>query len=107
MTSPDTAAENERLAQVAAKILDKVGAAAVQAHRERVHIRPPAPGHAVIACRCGRMLNITDMCRRRHPPQTGQAPQIPRITCAPCADLTVPLGLSVGAVIRAVEGGAE
>ena len=49
-----------------------------------VRIVPPLPGLAVLACRCGRILALTDMHRPSRPgPRSG--PTIAPIRCSGCA----------------------
>lgn len=67
------------------------------------YVDHPGLGVAVLACRCGKMLDSADMCRRRHPAQTGAAAAVERITCAGCADVAVPLGRTIASVIRDFE----
>lgn len=50
-----------------------------------VEIDPPAPGVAVMACRCGAVLDLADMHRPPRPGNTGAAPLIDPITCEECA----------------------
>ena len=56
----------------------------------RVKIDPPEPETAVLACRCGRVLDLDDMVSAppvRPEPETtsGEAFLIPRIVCSDCA----------------------
>jgi hypothetical protein len=97
----------ENLAVLAARLTDQVGDDAVRAHREGIRIRPPAPGAAVLACRCGRILDGADMRRVRQPRAEGSMPAIERIACAPCAAFAEH-DPSIGEIIRAIagEGGA-
>ena len=49
-------------------------------------VQPPPPGHAVLACRCGKALDLTDM-RIRDAGRYGNGdPRLGRITCATCAN---------------------
>jgi len=56
----------------------------------RVKIDPPEPETAVLACRCGRVLDLDDMVRAptlTPEPEviSGGAFRIPRIVCEDCA----------------------
>jgi hypothetical protein len=82
VTDHDTA-ENDRLAQIAARILDKIGDAAVNTHRRPRRIRPPAPGRAVLACGCGQVMDADQM--RRLPMSLGDSTFIRPIVCGRCA----------------------
>jgi hypothetical protein len=94
---------DEDLAKLAARLTDQLGDELVGAYRDRIRITPPGRDAAVLACRCGTVLDAGDMCRRTHRRQKGDAARVDRITCAACADVTMPLGHSIAAVIRAVE----
>jgi hypothetical protein len=75
----------ESLAVLAAELTDQVGDDAVRAHRAGIRIRPPKPGTALLACRCGRVLDAAQMRRVRQPRTWGSAPAVERIACTPCA----------------------
>ncbi len=52
-------------------------------------ITPPRPGRAVLACRCGAMLDFADMCRpQRHPHRIRNGAPIDPIQCRRCAGRT-------------------
>ena len=55
---------------------------------DAVPVRAPAPGVAMLACRCGQVLDAAQLCRAPRPPlSTGHALQ--RIVCPGCAGLEV------------------
>jgi len=53
------------------------------------HLVPPEPGRAVLACRCGAVLDLTDLHRPAYPTvrSPGAAAVIARICCTTCATL--------------------
>lgn len=72
-----------RLALVAAGLIERVGEDLVRAHLPQTRVRAPRPGHAVMACRCGAVLDLTDM--RRAAPRQGDTRPIAPIVCPVCA----------------------
>jgi hypothetical protein len=78
--------ETDQLAKAAASLIERVGWDAVRAHMPgggRVEVQPPAPGVAVLACRCGRSLDAGDM--RWAPPAPDDVFRpIPAIVCGVC-----------------------
>lgn len=86
---------DRRMARLAAEIIDEIGVAPVveQLGADEVGVRDlipaafeaPAPGKAVLACRCGTVLDAADMCRYPRPGNPGAAPRIARICCRECA----------------------
>jgi hypothetical protein len=55
-------------------------------HRPNAVLAPPPPGRAVLACRCGAMLDLNDMHRPgRRPDRTRSGILIEPICCARCA----------------------
>jgi hypothetical protein len=54
-------------------------------------VTSPCTGRAVLACRCGAMLDLADMCRpRRHPHRIRNGIAIDPIQCGRCAGLVPP-----------------
>ena len=83
---PESDPDAERLAQVAAKIIQRVGEDAVHAHLPRTAVRAPAPAVAVLACACGQVLDAADMRWVGNGRRYGNGdPKIGRIVCPPCA----------------------
>jgi hypothetical protein len=97
---------DEDLAKLAARLTDQLGEELVNAYRDRIRIRPPQPGVAVLACRCGVVLDAADMHRVLQPRVEGSSPAVERIACRVCAAQAMH-GLSIATVIRelGVEGG--
>lgn len=55
-------------------------------------VQPPAPGVALLRCRCGRMLDTTQMRWCRRPRRLWQTTAvIPPISCKTCAKAAVAL----------------
>lgn len=52
----------------------------------RTAVYPPPPGRAVLACRCGTPLDLTDMHTRDAGRYGNGDPKLGAITCADCAD---------------------
>jgi len=86
--------DDVQAAKVAALLLDRVGEAAVRQYRSQVRYPVPKPGTAVLACRCGAMLNAGQMRRRKRGRilQEGEAAAVERIVCADCARADHPIG---------------
>lgn len=51
---------------------------------EPLRVIPPAPGRVVLACRCGRALDLADMQRKKRRP-TQDPMTIQPIVCSECA----------------------
>ena len=84
--------DDVQAAKVAARLTDRVGDTAVRRHRTKRPIRPPAPGIAVLGCRCGRVLSAGQLHRRPRTHQDGEAAAVERIVCAACAHPAQPIG---------------
>lgn len=83
---------DEQAAMFAAEILDRIGDQPVSQHRERIRYPVPPPGVAVLACRCGQMLDSAQLRRRPRPGQDGAGALIERIVCGDCARPGQPIG---------------
>jgi hypothetical protein len=72
-------------ARLAAKLVLDVGWDAIAEQLPQHRITPPAPGVAVLACRCGRVLSLDQLHRQRQRRTNGGAPRIETICCLECA----------------------
>lgn len=76
---------DRQMARLAAQIIDQVGAAAVAQQADGgVRIQAPPRGTALLACRCGRVLDDRDMRRKKRRPTQSHL-LIQPITCPECA----------------------
>lgn len=82
MTALRDLGEDQR-ARIAAMLIDQLGMPAITPHLPRNRVEPPLPGVAVLACRCGRVIDRRDM--RRRSPRIGDTTPIPPIVCPECA----------------------
>lgn len=90
---PDHIADR-RMARLAAEIIDEIGPGPVVEQLGAAEVavtaiypmavEPPARGRAVMACRCGTVMNLADM-RRLEPRYEGSAAVVRPIVCRRCA----------------------
>lgn len=68
-------------ARIAAQIVTDVGMPAVARYLPEWRAPHPGRGRAVLACRCGRVLDADQMHRPTRPRRPGDAARIDPITC--------------------------
>lgn len=79
--------DTDALMAIASLAVDRVGRAAIERHRRTtgIVVTPPPAGQAMLACRCGAVLDAAQMRRLVPAGADPRSPVIRPIVCGQCA----------------------